>query len=71
MGQSAGATTSLEPTNSPTTLKSTGGSVEFKADQNQFEVRLGLTEALATAVKESLVNAGYDPLSLDDLVDAG
>lgn len=63
--------TSIASASSDTSLVSSGGSVELKADQNQFEVRLDLTEALAAAIKEQLVDAGYEPLASDDLVDSG
>lgn len=63
--------TSLSSASSDTNLVSTGGSVQTKADENQYAVRLDLTEGLAAAIKQHLVDAGYEPLSSDDLVDAG
>lgn len=64
-------TTSLSSASSEMNLVSNGGSVQLKADENQYEVRLDLTEGLAAAIKQHLVDAGYEPLSSDDLVDAG
>jgi hypothetical protein len=65
------ASSSLSSASEDLSTQSSGGSVEQKADQNLYEVRNDVTEALAAAIKEKLVDAGYEPLSSDDLVDAG
>jgi len=49
-------------------VKEKGGSVELKADTFVYEIDLGLTEALQSAIQETLVNAGFEPFPIDDVL---
>lgn len=46
-----------------------GGSAERKRDQVLYEANSELSENLASAVEEQLVNAGFEPMDAEDLAD--
>jgi hypothetical protein len=49
-------------------VNKSGGSVEKKGDSFVYEIDLGLTEALQTAIQEQLINAGFEPFPMDDVL---
>ena len=55
-------------TSSEMEVSKTGGSVELKADGFVYEIDLGLTDALQSAMQESLINAGFEPFPMEDVL---
>lgn len=49
-------------------VRTTGGSTSQKSDEFVYDIDLGLTEALQTAIQETLVNAGFEPFPMDDVL---
>ena len=49
-------------------VRTTGGSTSQKSDEFVYDIDLGLTEALQAAIQETLVNAGFEPFSMDDVL---
>ena len=49
-------------------VSTTGGSTAQKSDEFLYDIDLGLTEALQTAIQETLVNAGFEPFPMDDVL---
>jgi hypothetical protein len=49
-------------------VRTTGGSTSQKSDEFVYDIDLGLTEALQTAIQETLVNAGFEPFPIDDVL---
>jgi len=49
-------------------VSKSGGSTELKADDYAFEIDLGLTEALQSAMQEALINAGFEPFPMEDVL---
>tara|TARA_B110000503_G_scaffold141272_1_gene234270 strand:- start:76 stop:1185 length:1110 start_codon:yes stop_codon:yes gene_type:complete len=49
-------------------VESSGGSTEVKADAFVYDIDLGLTNSLQSAVQEQLINAGFTPFSVDDIL---
>lgn len=49
-------------------VSATGGSVELKADTFVYDIDLGLTNKLQSAVTEALVDAGFEPFPVDDVL---
>ena len=45
-----------------------GGSTALKADMFQYDIDLALTESLQSAVTMHLVNAGFEPFAMDDVL---
>jgi len=45
-----------------------GGSTSQKSDVFVYDIDLGLTEALQAAIQETLVNAGFEPFPMDDVL---
>lgn len=45
-----------------------GGSTSQKSDEFLYDIDLGLTEALQTAIQETLINAGFEPFPMDDVL---
>lgn len=61
-------TTSLDSTNSKSIeVERTGGSSERKRDKVTYEPSLEASENVAYAVEEHLVNAGFEPMGIDEL----
>ena len=50
-------------------MTTTGGSIEIKADELAYEVNDSLSVTLGQAIKQYLVNAGFEPIDTDDIVD--
>jgi len=55
-------------TSSEMSVSKSGGSVELKADDFVYEIDLGLTDALQSAMQESLINAGFEPFPMEDVL---
>ena len=49
-------------------VRTTGGSTSQKSDEFVYDIDLGLTEALQAAIQETLVNAGFEPFPMDDVL---
>ena len=49
-------------------VSTTGGSTSQKSDEFLYDIDLGLTEALQTAIQETLINAGFEPFPMDDVL---
>ena len=49
-------------------VSKSGGSTELKADGYEYEIDLGLTGSLQSAMQESLVNAGFGPFPMEDVL---
>lgn len=49
-------------------VRTTGGSISQKSDEFAYDIDLGLTEALQAAIQETLVNAGFEPFPMDDVL---
>lgn len=49
-------------------VSTTGGSTSQKSDEFLYDIDLGLTEALQTAIQETLINAGFEPFPIDDVL---
>ena len=49
-------------------VRTTGGSTSQKSDEFVYDIDLGLTEALQTAIQETLINAGFEPFPMDDVL---
>lgn len=49
-------------------VKQTGGSLELKADDFEYEIDLGLTAALQSAIQQSLIDAGFEPFPIEDVL---
>ena len=49
-------------------VRTTGGSTSQKSDEFVYDIDLGLTEALQTAIQETLINAGFEPFPIDDVL---
>jgi hypothetical protein len=61
-------TTSLDSTNTKTMdVNQSGGSSESKRDAVEYQASLELSEELAFAVEEQLVEAGFEPMDAEDL----
>ena len=50
-------------------VTTTGGSTEIKADQLSYEVNDSLSITLGQAIKQYLVDAGFEPIDTDEIVD--
>lgn len=50
-------------------VSTTGGSTEIKADELVYEVNNSLSNTLGQAIGQYLVDAGFEPISADELVD--
>ena len=55
-------------TSNEMSVSKSGGSTELKADDYEFEIDLGLTEALQSAMQEALINAGFEPFPMEDVL---
>ena len=52
-------------------VQRSGGSTEVKRDSVTYEPSIAISEEVAFAVEEQLVNAGFEPMYLDQLYDYG
>ena len=52
-------------------IERSGGSTEVKRDQVNYEPSIEISEEVAFAVEEQLVNAGFEPMAIDQLYDYG
>lgn len=48
-----------------------GGSTEVKRDEVEYEPSIEISEEVAFAVEEQLINAGFEPMLMDQLYDYG
>ena len=63
-------TSSVDSTNTKSMdVSQTGGSSEKKRDAVEYEASLELSEEMAFAVEEQLVDAGFEPMDAEDLAD--
>lgn len=63
-------TISIDSTNTKTMdVNQSGGSSETKRDAVEYQASLELSEELAFAVEEQLVDAGFEPMDAEDLAD--
>jgi len=63
-------TSSVDSTStSSMTVEQSGGSSKKKRDEVEYEANAEISEAVAYAVEEQLVNAGFEPMDGEDLAD--
>jgi len=63
-------TSSVDSTStSSMTVEQSGGSSKKKRDEVEYEANSEISEAVAYAVEEQLVNAGFEPMDGEDLAD--
>ena len=66
----SGGTSSVDSTTSKSLdVKRTGGSKQRKRDKVFYEPSLEVSEEVAFAVEEQLVNSGFEPMGIDELDD--
>lgn len=56
---------------SSVSVQRSGGSAEAKRDQVNYEPSIEISEEVAFSVEEQLVNAGFEPMMIDQLYDYG
>jgi len=56
---------------SSVSVRRSGGSTEVKRDQVNYEPSIEISEEVSFAVEEQLVNAGFEPMAIDQLYDYG